>query len=333
MGAFCSLWPSWPCLSRPSTRFAMSDILHRGGVDARHKAGHDCGACQAASPRPPCRYHRTPSFNAEDVRNPPAGPGPRGSRSSCCRRGGPGSPPRPCRPSALIGRHNGRVIRMRGREPRIFPDCPKPDGPDPADDPAVGVDQFRVLARRHEWRNGTRYRRSGRLRRPARTAGSAAFHLRRQSLERPLPIGLQCDAERADFKDLAQFQDAVQLLGVVAEHVAALLGLDLNQPLGLQAQQRIAHRRPADAELLGEARFRQLLAELQPVRDDQFADLIRGERGQGARAPDAIDDRRARRLDSCSSLHPLKCPPSHRPKPSRLRVYHTVCYATEQPSR
>src|SRR5262249_45983953 len=77
---------------------------------------------------------------------------------------------------------------------------------------------------------------------------------------------------------------------VVLEDEGAALRLHLDQPLGLQLQERLAHRRAADAELLGQRLFGKLLAERQPVGDDQVADLVDDDGAQRARPRDALDD-------------------------------------------
>ena len=59
-----------------------------------------------------------------------------------------------------------------------------------------------------------------------------------------------------------------------ARTVAPRFGVGVDEALGLEHEQRLAHRRPADPELAGELLLLQPLARLQPAVDDRLADQL-----------------------------------------------------------
>ena len=107
-------------------------------------------------------------------------------------------------------------------------------------------------------------------------------------------VALDGDPQRARLEHRAQLADLAQLGRVVLEDEGSALRPDLDQPLGLQPQERLAHRRAADAELLGKRLLGKLFAKSELVGDDQVADLLDHKRPQRSRPRDALDDVRCR---------------------------------------
>ena len=86
---------------------------------------------------------------------------------------------------------------------------------------------------------------------------------------------------REPLEQRAELVEVLEIGGVVGADGRAAVRRRLDEALGLEHEQRLANRRPADAELPRELLLLQALARLDPPVDDRLADQLgRG----GARA-------------------------------------------------
>src|SRR4029079_13927774 len=78
----------------------------------------------------------------------------------------------------------------------------------------------------------------------------------------------------------AELVQVVEILGRVDPHHRAAVGDRVDEPFGLEHQERLADRRAADAELARELLFLQAPAGLEPTLDDRLpGQLGRGDAG------------------------------------------------------
>ena len=121
--------------------------------------------------------------------------------------------------------------------------------------------------------------------------GLGDINLMFEALDRGAAIARQRDAQSARLEHFAQFANVAQVGDVILKNESAALRAHRDETLGLEAKKRLAHRRAADAKLFSQSAFRELFAERQPARHDQFANFRDHHFGQRTRPRQALQRR------------------------------------------
>ena len=107
-------------------------------------------------------------------------------------------------------------------------------------------------------------------------------------------LGAGDQSRRAALQRGAQAIDLADVVGAEADHEGPTAWFLVEQSLGPEELERLAHRSTADVELLGDLGFDQVLALPEPARQDLLSDPVGGIFGEGTRRLQRLQRRRRR---------------------------------------